>query len=246
LGRPPHQSLIDDVYARSQGNAYLTTLLVRGLTPDARSLPAGLLADLREAATRAWHGLSPSARRLTRLVAVAGRPQRADQLAKIAKATGSGRDVVPLLREAIDGSVLEVGADGTYWFVHPLLAEVLERELPPEERAALHAAIAAALQPSGDADEMDVEQIVDLADHHHRAGHQQEAYRWALLAADAADRAGGAAEMLRLLRRARRTLAAGARSRHVPPGTDRTHPRRCRASRRHLRRSWPPLTTYSP
>jgi hypothetical protein len=47
-----------------------------------------------------------------------------------------------------------------------------------------------------------VEGVVDLADHHHRAGHQQDAYRWALLAAEAAERAGGATEILRLLRRA--------------------------------------------
>ena len=49
---------------------------------------------------------------------------------------------------------------------------------------------------------MGVEQVVDLADHHHRASHTQDAYRWALLGAEAAGRAGGATEMLRLLRRA--------------------------------------------
>jgi predicted ATPase len=58
LGRPPHQSLVDDVFARTRGNAYLTALLVRGLSPDARSLPAGLPTGLRDAATHAWRGLS--------------------------------------------------------------------------------------------------------------------------------------------------------------------------------------------
>jgi hypothetical protein len=114
LGRPPHQSLIDDVYSRSQGNAYLTTLLVRDLSPDARSLPAGLSSDLRDAATHAWRGLSPSARRLTAVVAVGGHPQQSDQLAEVAAATGVGGDVVPLFREAVDGAVLEVSADGSY------------------------------------------------------------------------------------------------------------------------------------
>jgi predicted ATPase len=33
LGRPPHQDLIDDVFVRTRGNAYLTTLLARGLPP---------------------------------------------------------------------------------------------------------------------------------------------------------------------------------------------------------------------
>jgi DNA-binding CsgD family transcriptional regulator len=202
LGRPPHQTLVDQVYARTRGNAYLTTLLVRGVSPDARSLPAGLPAELREAAIRAWRGLSAPGRALTRLVAVAGKPQRADQLAVVAAAAGVDEGVVPLLREAVDAAVLEVGAHGTYWFVHPLLAEVLEQELLPEERATLHAAFAAAMEPAVNVDEMGVERVVDLADHHHRAGHQREAYRWALLAADAAERAGGSAEMLRLLRRA--------------------------------------------
>jgi DNA-binding CsgD family transcriptional regulator/tetratricopeptide (TPR) repeat protein len=203
LGRPPHQSLVDQVYARSQGNAYLTTLLVRGLSPDARSLPAGLPTGLREAAIRTWHGLSPPARVLTRLVAVAGRPQRADQLREVAAGVGAGGDIVPLLREAVDAAVFEADADGTYWFVHPLLAEVLEQELLPEERATLHAAFAAALEAVPGADEdLGVEPAVDLADHHYRAGHRQEAYRWALLGAAAAERAGGATEILRLLRRA--------------------------------------------
>ncbi len=202
LGAPPHQSLVDDVYARTQGNAYLTALIVRRLSPDARSLPPGLPTGLRDAATHAWHGLSPPAQALTRLVAVAGRSQRADQLGDVAAATGIGDDVVPLLREAVDAAVLEVGPDGTYWFVHPLLAEVLEQGLLPEERASLHAAFAAALEPAVNADEMGVERIVDLADHHYRAGHRQEAYRWALLGADATGQAGGATEMLRLLRRA--------------------------------------------
>ncbi len=202
LGRPPHQSLIDDVFARSWGNAYLTTLIIRGVSPDARSLPAGLPADLQEATTRAWHGLSPPARELTRLVAIAGRPQRADPLAEVAVRTGVGGEVVSLLREAVDAGVLDVGADGAYWFVHPLLAEVLDASLLPEERATLHAAFAAALEPAGDADVMSVELAVDLADHHHRAEHPQDAYRWALLGADATGQAGGATEMLRLLRRA--------------------------------------------
>jgi AAA ATPase domain/TIR domain len=200
LGRPPHQSLVDDVYTRSQGNAYLTTLLVRDLSPDARSLPAGLPTNLREAATRAWRALSAPTRKLTSLVAVAGRLQRANQLVEVAATTGITDNVIPLVREAVDGGVLEVGEGGTYWFVHPLLAEVLEAGLLPDERATLHAAFAAALKPTS-ADELSLEATVALADHHYRAGHQQQAYHWALRSADAAERAGGATETLRLLRR---------------------------------------------
>ncbi len=203
LGRPPRETLLDAVYARARGNAYLTTLLVRQLSPDAISVPAFLPSDLREALANAWHRLSAPARELTRLMAVAGRPQRADQLGRVSPAIGLVDDVVPLLREAVDAAVLEVGAAETYWFVHPLLAEVLEEGLLPEERRTLHAAFATELDRPPDRDEeIDVERAVDLADHHHRAGHRQKAYHWALLGAQAAERAGGATEMLRLLRRA--------------------------------------------
>jgi hypothetical protein len=202
LDRPPHQTLVDAVFGRTAGNAYLTRLIVRDIPPDARSLPSNLPADLREAAAYAWQGLSRPARELTRLVAVAGRPQPAAGLGQVATALGSGGEVVPLLREAVDAGVLMVGVDGTYWFVHPLLAEVLEDGLLPEERRARHATFAATELPRTADEGVNVESVVDLADHHYRAGHEQDAYRWALRAAEAAERAGGAAEMLRLLRRA--------------------------------------------
>jgi len=203
LGGPPHEALVDQIYARTDGNAYLTTLLARGLPPDARSLPADLPTELGDAATRAWRSLSSPAQALTRLIAVAGRPQRSDQLGKVAALTGLTGDVVLLLREAVDGAVLHLGASETYWFVHPLLAEVLEAGLLPEERRALHRAFVEALDGySVSPDAVDIERVVDLADHHDRAGHREEAYRWALLGSEAAGRAGGAKEMLRLLRRA--------------------------------------------
>ena len=92
-----------------------------------------------------------------------------------------------------------VGASETYWFVHPLLAEVLEAGLLPEERRALHGAFVEALDgQSVRPDAVEIERVVDLADHHYRAGHREEAYRWAVLGSEAAGRAGGAKEMLRL------------------------------------------------
>ena len=171
LGGPPHQSLVDDVYARTQGNAYLTTLIVRSLSPEARSLPAGLPSDLREAATQC----------LARIVGAGAGADRVDRRGRPAPARrparkGGGcdrawmRTVVPLLREAVDAAVLDVGDDDTYWFVHPLLAEVLERALLPEERAALHAAFAAALDSAVNLDEMGVERVVELADHQFPGG----------------------------------------------------------------------------
>ena len=75
-----------------------------------------------------------AARELTRLLAVVGRPQNANQLDVVARAFGVASDPVPFLREAVDAGVLDVGTDRRYWFTHPLLAEVLEEGLLPEER----------------------------------------------------------------------------------------------------------------
>jgi len=179
LGRPPHDCLVDDVLGRSDGNPYLTRLLAGGLAPDARSLPARPPMDLREALARTWHALSVAGRRLTAAIALTGRPL-------------DGGPAAPL-SEAVNAGVLRAGADGRHWFTHPLFAEVLADSLLPEERRALHAELAeTATDP------------IERADHYHRAGLVASAYRWALLAAAAAEASGGAAEAHRLLRRALR------------------------------------------
>ena len=199
LGRPPFESLVDDVHARSGGNPYLTSLLVRGLSPDAAELPAGLPSELRDALSRAWHQLSPAARRLTAILAVAGTPERSTDLAGVAASVGFADPVVPLLREAVDTGVLRADAAERYWFAHPLLAEVLVEVLLPEERRALHAAFAAATAQS---EGMGIDEMVVLSDHYEQAGDLEPAYRWAMHAAMLAEARGGAAEAVRLLRRA--------------------------------------------
>lgn len=177
LGRPPHESLVDEVHERSDGNPYLTKLLVNGLDPDAHGLPPHLPDELRTALARAWHGLSAPAQALTSIIAVGGSPTRVTATKEA--------------REAVDAGVLTAGADGTHWFAHPLLAEVLVEEMLPEERRALHAEFAGkAADP------------IARADHYFRAGLSGEAYDWALKAADEARSRGGPAEELRLLRRA--------------------------------------------
>jgi DNA-binding CsgD family transcriptional regulator len=198
LGRPPRESLVDDVFTRTRGNAYLTALLARTLPADASAAPAGVPHELRDAVSRAWFDLSSPAREVTRVVAVAGRPQRAAQLAAMFDHSG---DLVATLREAVDGGVLIAGADGRYWFVHPLLAEVLADGMLPEERQRWHTVFAAALTSALDT-AGGAELVIDIADHHHRAGDVGQAFRWALRGAVAAENAGGAAERTRLLRRA--------------------------------------------
>src|SRR5262249_55136738 len=126
LGGPPHESLIDDVFARSLGNAYLSALLAAGLPANARSLPPGLPSQLRDAVAPTGCGGREPARGLPRLVAVAGRPQQAAFLRDVAAELLPDLDVTPALRAAVRSGVLITDPDGAYWFAHPLLAEVLE------------------------------------------------------------------------------------------------------------------------
>lgn len=204
LGAPPHQSLVQEVFTHTAGNAYLNRLIVDGLGHDTRHLPVRLPEDLRAAVLRSWHGLSDGARQLTRLIAVGGRPIRAQDLAGLALQAGTPRDVVAILHEAREAGLVESGSDETHWwFHHPIIPEVLEQELESGQRREWHSLFAAYAQsllargtPPG------LEILAALAHHHDAAGHTAEAYRWTLRAAGEAGTANSTSEMLRLLTRA--------------------------------------------
>lgn len=207
LGAPPHQSLLQEVFAQTAGNAYLNRLVVAGLDPQSQHLPDELPADLKGTVLRSWRGLSGKARRLATLMAVGGQPLQPvdlDAVGRLEHSPSSTDSILVLLHEATDAGILERSTDGTrWWFRHPLIAEVLQQRLDADERKYLHAGFAAhGEELLGVQDDPDFASLVSLADHHFHAGHTAEAYRWALRAAAGAGRAGGAAEMLRLLRRA--------------------------------------------
>ncbi|AIY03696.1 hypothetical protein ART_4097 [Arthrobacter sp. PAMC 25486] len=204
LGAPPHQSLLQEIFTHTAGNAYLNRLVVAGLKPDARHLPAELPSDLKAAVLRSWRGLSAGSRRLTQLMAVGGRPVRAEDLGAVARPKGLPDGVLALLHEAADAGIVECSLDGTHWwFHHPLIAEVLEQRLDADERIRWHGAFAAHEENRlADHEAPDFASLAALADHHYTSGHTGDAYRWALRASAAAGHAGGTAEMLRLLRRA--------------------------------------------
>jgi len=185
LGRPPGEELVADVLARSGGNAYFTELLVRDLPQDALCLSAELPHALREALLARWHSLSAPARLLARLLAVGGRPTTCDTLGVVSEGVVRIDDLPDLLREAVEGGVLQSVGDDTYWFRHPLLAEVLVGTLTASELAPLHGAYASALEaraavgrdPAGGL-------LADLAAHHEAAGHWDKAFDFSIRAAD--------------------------------------------------------------
>ncbi|GAA2024003.1 LuxR family transcriptional regulator [Agromyces tropicus] len=199
LGTSPHQSLIDDVQAHSRGNPYFTRLLVTGLPPGARAVPASFPADLRSAVLQSWYRLSEPTRQLATVLAVGGRAMRADDLAAVA----GEADVAAtrsLLLEAVGAGTLDLLDDGGFWFHHPLGAEALEATLGADERREWHRRFADAIEAAGGA-ETSVATAVAVADHRYRSGEARSALDWALRAASAARAASGTAEELRLLRR---------------------------------------------
>ena len=206
LGTPPHESLVSEVHERSGGNAYLTSLLAEGLAPSARHLGTDLPADLREAVLRPWHRLSHSARALVLAVALGGEVALGRSLARAADLAGiAAEEAPPLLHEAVDEGVLDITTDGGYWFHHPLQAEALEGGLAGDERRRLHAALARAcaadLDDEGPPTAERLAATSAVGEHHARAGHDLEAYRWTLRAADLAEELDDRPAQLTLLQR---------------------------------------------
>lgn len=201
LRSPASEEYMADVHRWSRGNAYLTELLVRNASPGLRRVPADPPQALREAVSARWHALSRPARDVTRLLAVGGRPVSLERLAAVTEvALPSVRGLPALLREALDAGVLRLAGDRTYWFWHPLLAEVLLGSLDPAEAAPMHAAYAAELEAA--AGDRSPFLAADLAAHNEAAGHLDAAFRWSLAAAQHAARLRATAEVSRHLTRA--------------------------------------------
>ncbi len=214
MGTTPHQSLVEEVFARTRGNAYLNRLLVEDLAPDARSLPAALPSDLTSAVLQSWRMLPVQARELTRILAAGGGPLKERDLVAVAAGAIDPDVVRSSLLVAVDVGILDVARTGSLWFRHPMIAEILEQNLSDDDRVRWHAAFADRAEKQMEADRTPSPELMfAAAEHHDRAGHVVEAYRWALHAAASAERSGGTAEGLRLLRRAvelRRTQLPGA------------------------------------
>ncbi|MGY4770003.1 ATP-binding protein [Kribbella sp. CWNU-51] len=180
LGQAPDIELAAEVLDRSDGNPYLVELMVSGLSGAERTLPATVPAALREALLAAWHSLSDQARLVTRILAVGGRPTSSAVLTEVAAGHGLEASSIASCRaEAHDRGVVETAPDGTSWFRHPLLAEVLYDGLPPNQAKELHADYIRVLESRP----TEVE-AADLAIHNERAGNIDATYHWSLVAAD--------------------------------------------------------------
>ena len=170
LGGAPRDRLVDDVVRRSDGNPYLTELLIRGVAVTAEELPADLPAELSEALLAAWHGLSAPARDVMRVLAVAGRPTPIDGLREVAATRGIGPEQLSAaLAEASNAGICVRQAPDRCWFRHPLLAEVLYVTFVPGEAEPVHAAWAKVLESRSGTGLDEIRRHSDLALHYEGA-----------------------------------------------------------------------------
>jgi DNA-binding CsgD family transcriptional regulator/tetratricopeptide (TPR) repeat protein len=196
-GSPTSASVVDELYARAEGNPFFTEQLVAAASAEG-GLGAGVLLPARLAellVTRAAR-CGGAARTVLSALAVAGRPLGEDLLRAV-----SGLDVDTVrggLRELAAARLLADGhARGEQRPRHALLAEAVTRELLPGEQARFHERAAGALQAAG-ADAL----AAEVAGHWAAAGCAAEELPARVRAAEAAERVFGYAEASRHWQRA--------------------------------------------
>jgi DNA-binding CsgD family transcriptional regulator len=182
LGAEPDPELVDSVYARSDGNAFLAEELV------AVGGGLGLPENLQDLVLVRVGVLGDATQELLRTASVAGSRFDLAQLAAVASLPHGG--LFEAVREAIDAHILVPfgEADGDQFaFRHALLQEAIYMELLPSQRIPLHEAYARDLELNGRGDDA--------------AGAAALAYHWAAArnfgrAFEASVRAGLAADAI--------------------------------------------------
>jgi len=146
----------------------------------------GVPQTVRDLMLARFSALDEHSRHLVRTAAVIGAtaPQ-----AWLAAAAGLDDDTTRgAARAAVDRGLLIAGGDGrSYHFRHALLRQAVLDELLPDERVALHDAIAAALTVHP-AVAVGIDRIAELARHWDAARNASSALRWLVAAAEQAEK----------------------------------------------------------
>jgi DNA-binding CsgD family transcriptional regulator len=188
LGHPPPPAMVQRIFTRSQGNAFLAEEL---LTAAASSQPGQALPRrLQDMLLARLTALTADTRQVLRVAATVGRPTE-HQLLAAASQLPEAR-LVGAVREAVDRQLLIADQD-TYSFRHILLREAVYGELLPGERRLLHAAVAQALTQDPDPSALR-NTSAELAHHWDVVGDHPRALTASITAARAAAEAYGFSE----------------------------------------------------
>jgi DNA-binding CsgD family transcriptional regulator len=190
LGADPPTGLVQDIYARSEGNPFFAEELV---LVGGGAGPAALPASLQEVLLARVVRLGHRTQQLLRVAAAAGPGVTEPLLAAVAGM--DDQELLDGLREAVDQQVLLPEPSGAgYLFRHALVAEAVYSELLPGERGRLHTALAGALEAGMEAGDAPASRAARLAHHWSAAGDQPRALTASLQAAAAAEQAYAFAE----------------------------------------------------
>ncbi|HEV8651335.1 MAG TPA: AAA family ATPase [Actinomycetes bacterium] len=199
LGRQPEAELVDELFARGQGNAFFTEELLAAACGVAGELPP----TLRDTLMARIELLPDRTQHVLRVASAAAREVEHRLLAAVAGLAEP--ELFEALREAVSSHVLVVdNADETYAFRHALVQEAVYGDLLPGERSRLHAAFAARLDalPSRGDSCHDATIAAELAHHWYAAHDLERALPAAVTAGLAAERVHANAEARRQFERA--------------------------------------------
>jgi DNA-binding CsgD family transcriptional regulator/tetratricopeptide (TPR) repeat protein len=197
LARQPDPDQVDDIFRRSDGNAFFVEELAVAVHEGCRT---GLTDSLRDLLLVRVEALPESAQRVARIVAEGGSTVEYRLLAAVARL--SEDDLIEALRAAVGANLLLATPDGDgYRFRHSLVREAVADDLLPGERSRLNRRYAEALESDPGLVPAD-ERVMRLASYWYHAHDAAKALPAVLDASVAARRRHAYAEQLGLLERA--------------------------------------------
>ncbi|WP_206739229.1 helix-turn-helix transcriptional regulator [Streptomyces sp. L2] len=197
LAAEPDPAQVDDIFERSDGNAFFVEELAVAACEGCRT---GLTDSLRDLLLVRVEALSESAQRVVRIVAEGGSTVEYPLIAAVAGLTED--DLLEALRAAVGANILTVAPAGDgYRFRHSLVREAVADDLLPGERSRLNRRYAEALQADPALVPADA-RVMRLATYWYHAHDPAKALPAVLDASVVARRRHAYTEQLRLLERA--------------------------------------------
>ncbi|MGC0374620.1 helix-turn-helix transcriptional regulator [Streptomyces sp. SAI-229] len=197
IAREPDPDRVDDIFERSDGNAFFVEELA---VASDEGCCAGLTDSLRDLLLVRVEGLPESAQRVARIVAEGGSTVEDRLLAAVARLTED--DLIEALRAGVNAGILTPAPDRDgYRFRHSLVREAVSDDLLPGERSRLNRRYAEALEADPTLVPAD-ERVTRLASYWYHAHDAAKALPAVLDASVEARRRHAYSEQLGLLERA--------------------------------------------
>ncbi|MGP3968624.1 helix-turn-helix transcriptional regulator [Streptomyces sp. 6N223] len=195
-GTEPSQELLDQVYGRSDGNAFFAEELASRICDKG---PGAISDSLRDLLLVRVEALPEAAQRVVRVLAEGGTRVEHELLRAVA---GLEEDeLIEALRAAVGASILQADEDDAYRFRHALVREAVDDDLLPGERSRISRRYAEALEADPGLVRAE-ERPARLAGYWYRARDAAKALPAVLLAAGEARCRHAYAEQFQLLERA--------------------------------------------